>query len=67
MLYTIAILISGVYIGQEYQILPSVRILMANLFVYLRNLRDPTLLRETAEQAAQNVSIYERIVKIFWW
>jgi len=65
MLYTIAILISGVYIGQEYQILPSVRILMANLLIYLRNLRDP--IENAAEQANQNTSIYEKIVKIFWW
>lgn len=65
MLYTIAILISGVYIGQEYQILPSVRILMANLLIYLRNLRDP--IENAAAQAAENPTIYQKIVKIFWW
>lgn len=65
MLYTIAILISGVYIGQEYQILPSVRILIANFLIYLRNLRDP--IENAVAQVAQNQSIYERIIKIFWW
>ena len=65
MLYTIAILISGVYVGQEYQILPSVRILIMNLLNYLNNLRDP--IENVAGQAIQNLSIYERIVKIFWW
>jgi len=65
MLYTIAILISGVYIGQEYQILPSVRILMANLLIYLRNLRDP--IENAGAQAAENLTIYQRIAKIFWW
>ena len=63
MLYTIIILISGVYIGQEYEIIPSIRILSANLLIHLRNLRDPI------ENAIVNTdkSIYEKLVKMFWW
>jgi len=57
-------LVTGIYAGQEYEILPSIRILIANILIYLRNLRDPI---EQAAGHAQNQSIYERIVKIFWW
>lgn len=68
MLYTIIVLATGVYFGQEYQILPSVRILIANLMIYLRNLRDPI---ENVVQAHQNQpiyeQIYERICGVFWW
>ena len=63
MIYTIIILISGVYIGQEYEILPSVRILIANLLIYLRNLRDPI---ETIRDQNIIQKLYERIVKIIW-
>ena len=56
MLYTIVILVSGVYIGQEYFIIPSVRILIENALIYLRNLRDP-IVQQT---------MYERIYNIFW-
>jgi hypothetical protein len=65
MLYTIAILVSGVYIGQEYAILPSVRILIANLLIYLKNLREP--IEDAGAQVVQNPTIYEKMVKIFWW
>jgi len=68
MLYTIIVLATGVYFGQEYQILPSVRILIANLMIYLRNLRDPI---ENVVQAHQNrpiyEQVYERIYGVFWW
>lgn len=41
MLYTIFILFTGIYLGQEFVILPSVRVIVANLMVYLRGLPDP--------------------------
>lgn len=41
MLYTIFLLLSGIYIGQEYAIIPSVRIIGRNLLVYLNTLRIP--------------------------
>ena len=42
MLYTLFILFGGIYLGQEYDIIPSVKILLANMFLYLRSLKDPT-------------------------
>ena len=41
MLYSLTVLICGVYIGQEYNIIPSVRILATSVLVYLQNVRDP--------------------------
>lgn len=42
MLYTIAILISGVYLNQEYpEYFPSIKILIGNIIFYLKNLREP--------------------------
>jgi hypothetical protein len=41
MIYTIFILFTGVYLGQEYNIIPSIRIIFANLMFYLRGLQEP--------------------------
>ena len=41
MLYTLCILFTGVYLGQEFTILPSVRIIIGNIMLYLRGLPDP--------------------------
>jgi hypothetical protein len=42
MLYTITILISGVYMNQEYpEYFPSIKILIGNVIFYLKNLREP--------------------------
>lgn len=43
MLYTIFILFSGIYLGQEFAIIPSIRVIVANLMVYLRGLPDPNV------------------------
>lgn len=66
MLYTIVILVTGVYMNQEYpEYFPSVRILVSNLLVYLRNFRDP--IENGLAQPRQNpTTIYEKIVKVFW-
>lgn len=41
MLYTIFILFTGVYLGQEFTLIPSVRVIVANAMIYLRGLPDP--------------------------
>ena len=64
MLYTIIILISGIYIGQEYQVLPSMKIIITNLVIYLRNLKDPI---ETIRDENITQKIYEKIIKMVWW
>lgn len=56
MLYTLFVLMTGVYLGQEFAIIPSVRIIIANLMVYLRGLPDPN--------AAENV---RRVVDTTGW
>lgn len=41
MLYTIFILFTGIYLGQEFVMIPSVRVIVANIMIYLRGLPDP--------------------------
>jgi hypothetical protein len=43
MLYTVFILFAGIYLGQEFVIIPSVRVIVVNLMVYLRGLPDPNV------------------------
>ena len=40
MLYTLFILFSGVYLGQEYEVIPSMRILTNNMLIYLNTLKE---------------------------
>lgn len=56
MLYTLCILLTGIYLGQEYDIIPSIRILINSTLLYLRTLRDPTML-----------TYYERFKKLIKW
>jgi hypothetical protein len=42
MLYTISILLSGVYLGQEYDVIPSIKIIFTNMILYLNTLKEPT-------------------------
>lgn len=41
MMYTLLVLFSGIYLGQEYVIIPSIRIIGINMFVYLQSLKEP--------------------------
>jgi len=40
MIYSIIVLTTGIYIGQEYDIIPSIRLLCLNVLSYLRNLQE---------------------------
>jgi hypothetical protein len=63
MLYTIFILFTGVYLGQEFVMIPSVRVIVANIMVYLRGLPDPGNERvvENAQGWFQTIRRY-----LFW-
>lgn len=37
MLYSIFMLISGIYVGQEYDVIPSIKLVTINLINYVRN------------------------------
>ena len=63
MLYTLFILFSGIYLGQEYAVIPSIRILLANLLVYLRTLQDPGV-----AGVEENIPTYfDRLKNLFFW
>jgi hypothetical protein len=40
MFYSILLLLSGIYIGQEYHNLPSVRVMSITILNYLKNLKN---------------------------
>lgn len=40
MIYTICILCIGIYLGQEYTIIPSVRSIVDNIMFYLREVNN---------------------------
>lgn len=57
MLYTLIVLCSGIYLNQEYpDYFPSIRIIMSNVLLYLRTLRD------TETQETQ-LTYYEQLKK----
>lgn len=64
MLYTVFILFTGIYLGQEFVIIPSVRVIVANLMVYLRGLPDPNNQQNVAENAHGWIQTIRRY--LFW-
>jgi hypothetical protein len=65
MLYTLFILSSGVYLGQEYDIIPSIRILVANAMFYLRGLQDPNS-RVADTVVDQAPGLFDNIKRFFF-
>lgn len=65
MLYTIVLFISGIYLNQEYpDYFPSIKILLENLLIYIRNLGNPV--ENIANVGVQAPTIFERIIGMFW-
>lgn len=62
MLYSLTVMIFGIYIGQEYNIVPSIRILGANLLIYFQNFRDPNI-----QFHENDDGIFKKIIKKVWW
>lgn len=60
MLYSIFLLLLGIYFGQEYQIIPSIRIIMANMMLYFNGLRDPIEYQNQINQT-QDITIVKRV------
>lgn len=67
MLYTLFVLLTGVYLGQEFAVLPSVRILIANLMVYLRGLPDPNNGGENVRNIIPNAGWFATLRRYFFW
>jgi hypothetical protein len=65
MLYTLFVLFTGIYLGQEFAIIPSVRIIMGNAMIYLRGLPDPD--GENARRVVEHAG-WLRIIRgyLFW-
>jgi hypothetical protein len=48
MLYTLSVFITGIYMGQEYDMIPSIRILFMNILLYLRGISNNQNIVENA-------------------
>jgi hypothetical protein len=63
MLYTFFVLFSGIYLGQEFDILPSVRIIIENLILYLSGLPEPI----RVENVVNANGWFETVKRYIFW
>jgi hypothetical protein len=59
MFYSILLLLSGIYIGQEYHTLPSVRLISITILNYLNNLKNNN------ENNNENNNYYNQLFSYF--
>jgi hypothetical protein len=57
MLYTLSVFITGIYMGQEYDMIPSIRLLFMNLLFYLRGLQHINN-QQVNQQVIENAPIW---------
>lgn len=67
MLYSIFLLLLGIYFGQEYQIIPSIRIITANIMLYFNQLRDPIEDQHQTRDFTIIKRMHNRIVYYLGW
>jgi hypothetical protein len=65
MLYSVFLLLLGIYFGQEYQIIPSIRIITANMMVYFHQLRDPIEQNVQQQQQQHQENVIRRMYNGF--
>ena len=60
MLYTLSVFITGIYMGQEYDMIPSIRILFMNVLLYLRGLQYINNQQNVVEHAPNLIDFIRR-------
>ena len=60
MLYTLLVLFTGVYLGQEFTVIPSVKIAILNLIVYMK--KNETI-NDTTNDGTINEGTIKEIIK----
>ena len=65
MFYSILLLLSGIYIGQEYHNLPSVRVMSIVIFNYLKNLKNDNVNDNDNNKDDNNDSYYSQLFSYF--
>jgi hypothetical protein len=63
MLYTLLVLITGVYLGQEFTVIPSVKIAILNLMVYMKKNESITETTTNTPHDTINDSTIKEIIK----
>ncbi len=58
---------SGIYLGQEFAIIPSVRIVIANALVYFRGLPDPNVGENVRRGVIDNNGWFATARRYFFW
>jgi len=65
MFYSILLLLSGIYIGQEYHNLPSVRVMSIVILNYLKNLKNDNVNDNDNNKDDNNDSYYSQLFSYF--
>ena len=63
MLYSLAVLVIGIYVGQEYQVVPSIKILGSSFFTYMQRISNEQA-RNRVNQEEEELGIVGKILKI---
>jgi len=63
MLYSLAVLVIGIYVGQEYQVVPSIKILGSSFFTYMQRISNEQA-SNRVNQEEEELGIVGKILKI---
>ena len=64
MLYSLAVLVIGIYVGQEYQVVPSIKILGSSFFTYMQRVSKERSISDQVVQEEEELGIVGKILKI---
>lgn len=72
MLYTLFILLTGIYLGQEFSVIPSVKIIITNIMINFRGLpaQDNITLFENIDNNNnnnENIGLLQTIKRYLFW
>ena len=63
MLYSLAVLVIGIYVGQEYQVVPSIKIIGSSFFTYMQRISNEQA-SNRVNQEEEELGIVGKILKI---
>ena len=67
MLYSIGVFILGVYVGQEFNAVPSIKILGTAFLIYIRNIVNKYSEETDKIIEDENLGFFEKVAKLILW
>jgi hypothetical protein len=67
MLYSIGVFVFGVYVGQEFDAVPSIKVLSIAFLAYIRRVADNSLQETNNIADDENLGFFQKIAKLIWW